>query len=69
MTSKPILTLAVMALLAGSANAQTKMELKDLKQKASYAIGADIASNMKKQEIDIDPKAMAAGMADAFANG
>ena len=69
MNSKLILTLAVTALLIDSANAQTKMELKDLKQKASYAIGADIASNMKKQEIDVDPKAIAAGIVDTFANG
>jgi len=69
MTPKPLLALAVTAILACSANAQTKMELKDLKQKASYAIGADIASNMKRQEIDVDPKAITAGITDAFANG
>lgn len=55
--------------MACCVNAQTPMELKDLKQKASYAIGADIASNMKRQDIDIDPKALAAGFADAYSGG
>jgi FKBP-type peptidyl-prolyl cis-trans isomerase FklB len=68
MTSKPILILAA-AFMACCVNAQTTMELKDLKQKASYAIGADIASNMKRQDIDIDPKALAAGFADAYSGG
>lgn len=69
MTSKLIPLIVAATAVACSATAQTTMELKDLKQKASYSIGADIASNMKKQEIDIDVKALAAGFADAFAGG
>ena len=69
MTTKLIPILAVATLVACCANAQPKMELKDLKQKASYSIGADIASNMKKQEIDIDVKSLTAGFSDAFAGG
>ena len=69
MTSKLIPILAVATLVACCANAQPKMELKDLRQKASYSIGADIASNMKKQEIDIDVKSLTAGFSDAFAGG
>ena len=69
MTTKFIPILAVATLVACCANAQPKMELKDLKQKASYSIGADIASNMKKQEIDIDVKSLTAGFSDAFAGG
>jgi FKBP-type peptidyl-prolyl cis-trans isomerase len=64
---KFISTLAAVALFACCAHAQTKMELKDLKAKASYSIGADIASNMKRQDLDLDPKAIAAGLADGFA--
>lgn len=67
MTSRLIPTLAAAALFVGIAHAQPKMELKDLKQKASYSIGADIASNMKRQEIDLDIKALVAGLSDAFA--
>lgn len=66
MTLKFIPVLAFVAAFTCGAGAQTKMELKDLKQKASYAIGADIAANMKRQEIDIDLKALTAGFADAF---
>lgn len=66
MTSRIIPTLAAAALMTLGAHAQTKMELKDIKQKASYSIGADIASNMKRQEIDIDVKALTAGLSDAL---
>jgi FKBP-type peptidyl-prolyl cis-trans isomerase FklB len=61
------LTTAVASLLACVTQAQTPVELKDLKQKASYAIGAEIAANLKQQEIEIDPQALAAGVADALA--
>jgi FKBP-type peptidyl-prolyl cis-trans isomerase FklB len=46
--------------------ADEKLELKDAKQKTSYAIGMDIGGNFKKQDIDVDPKALAAGLADAL---
>lgn len=62
-----IAPIALASLLAGTASAQDKMELKDSKQKASYAIGMDIGSNFKRQEIDIDGKILAAGIADALA--
>jgi FKBP-type peptidyl-prolyl cis-trans isomerase FklB len=57
----------IVGLLAGSALAQEKPDLKDPKQRASYSIGADIGANFKRQDLDIDPKAMALGIADAFA--
>ena len=66
MTTKLILNVAAVSLLTCFAQAQTQMELKDLKQKASYAIGTDIAANMKRQGVDIDPKALAAGLTDGF---
>lgn len=59
---------AVAALFTTMLNAaDDKLDLKDTKQKSSYAIGMDIGGNFKKQEIDIDGKAMAAGIADALA--
>jgi len=62
------LTATMMAgLFAVSAFAQDKPDLKDPKQRASYSIGANIGGNFKKQELDLDPKALAAGIADAFA--
>lgn len=53
-------------LMALSVSAQEKPDLKDPKQRASYAIGTDIGANFKKQEIEVDPKALAAGLADAI---
>jgi len=67
MTKHLIVPLAAASLLACAATAQDKMELKDTKQKASYAIGMDIGSNFKRQEIDVDPKALAAGIVDTLA--
>jgi FKBP-type peptidyl-prolyl cis-trans isomerase FklB len=47
--------------------AQEKLDLKDPKLRASYSIGADIGINLKQQDLDLDPRALAAGLADAFA--
>jgi FKBP-type peptidyl-prolyl cis-trans isomerase FklB len=67
MTSKIITNLALATVFAMGVHAQEKMELKDEKQKVSYAIGMDIGSNFKRQELDVDPKALAAGLADTLA--
>ena len=66
MTSNRITSLVFATLLAVAAHAQEKVELKEPKQKISYAIGMDIGSNLKRQEIDVDPKILAAGIADAL---
>jgi FKBP-type peptidyl-prolyl cis-trans isomerase FklB len=53
--------------LAISISAQDKpFPLKDLKDKASYAIGIDIGMNFKKQNMDLNPDALAAGAKDAL---
>src|SRR4029079_3551238 len=57
---------AAVALAVVSCSAQEKIELKDAKQKSSYAIGMDIGNNFKKQEIEIDARAWAAGLSDAL---
>jgi FKBP-type peptidyl-prolyl cis-trans isomerase FklB len=55
------------AVLTISAFGQDKpYPLKDLKDKASYAIGIDIGMNFKKQNMDLNPDAMAAGARDAL---
>ena len=51
----------------GKAPAADQSELKDVKQKVSYAIGMDIGNNFKRQDVEIDPKLLAAGIADALA--
>jgi FKBP-type peptidyl-prolyl cis-trans isomerase FklB len=67
MTSKIITHLSAAALLVSAVQAQEKIELKDARQKASYAIGMDIGANFKRQELDVDAKALAAGLADTLA--
>jgi FKBP-type peptidyl-prolyl cis-trans isomerase len=46
--------------------AQTNLDLKDPKIRASYAIGVDIARNVKKAPLEVDVKALAAGLTDGF---
>jgi FKBP-type peptidyl-prolyl cis-trans isomerase FklB len=57
----------VLALFAGGVQAQDKPDLKDPKIRASYAIGTDIGNNFKRQGLEVDPKALAAGLTDALA--
>lgn len=64
---KNIVTTIALAMMVGSIGAQEKPDLKDPKQKASYAIGVDIGNNFKRQNLEVDPKALAAGFADAYA--
>ena len=40
--------------------------LKSQKEKASYSIGMDIGTGLKKQPIEIDPELLAKGIKDAF---
>ena len=47
-------------------SAQTKPALTTEKEKVSYIIGTDIAKNLKKQGIDIDPELLFKGLKDAF---
>jgi FKBP-type peptidyl-prolyl cis-trans isomerase FklB len=66
MKSHLIPTLAL-GLLVNSAFAQDKPDLSDPKQKTSYALGMDIVSTLKREEVDVDLKALAAGVADTLA--
>jgi FKBP-type peptidyl-prolyl cis-trans isomerase FklB len=67
MTSYLVASLVAAGFLACSVRAQDKPNLKDPRQRASYAVGTDIGSNFKRQDIDLDSKALAAGIADALA--
>ena len=53
-------------LAASAALAQDKLDLTAEKARASYAIGADIANSMKRQSLDLDTKALAAGLVDGM---
>jgi FKBP-type peptidyl-prolyl cis-trans isomerase FklB len=45
------------------------VELKDLKQKASYSYGYSLGRNLKAQAVDVDPELFARGLADALGGG
>jgi FKBP-type peptidyl-prolyl cis-trans isomerase FklB len=60
----PVLALG---LLVSSVSAQDKPDLTNPKQKMSYAVGLDLATSLKRNDIDVDAKALAAGIADGLA--
>lgn len=51
--------------LALPALAEQKVELKDSQDKVSYSIGLDIGMTLKRQNIDIKPDVLIAGLKDA----
>lgn len=59
------LSLIVATGLALTLTACNKPDLKSDKGQASYAIGQQIGKNLKQQNIEIDPKTLAASLADA----
>lgn len=65
MKSYLIASLAL-GLLVSSAVAQDKPDLTNPKQKTSYAIGVNIGSNLKEQDLGLDAKALSAGITDAL---
>ncbi|MGD0743916.1 MAG: FKBP-type peptidyl-prolyl cis-trans isomerase [Verrucomicrobiota bacterium] len=65
MNSYLIPTLAL-GLLVSSAAAQDKPDLTNPKQKTSYAVGVNLGSSLKAQDLDLDAKALEAGVADAL---
>ena len=60
----PVLALG---LLVSSATAQDKPDLTNPKMKTSYAIGVNIATSLKRQKLDLDVKALTAGITDGLA--
>ena len=61
-----LITTLALGLLVSSAVAQDKPDLTNPKQKTSYAIGVNIGSNLKEQDLDLDAKALAAGITDGL---
>ena len=62
-----LIPLLALGLLANSGCRQEKIETTTPKQRVSYSIGVDLGNNFKRQNVYIDPKVMAAGIADAIA--
>jgi FKBP-type peptidyl-prolyl cis-trans isomerase FklB len=52
---------------ASAASTSSHLDLKDPKQRTSYAIGTGIGNSFKNQDVAVDPSAVAAGIADAIA--
>jgi FKBP-type peptidyl-prolyl cis-trans isomerase FklB len=61
-----LITTLALGLLVSSAVAQDKPDLTNQKQKNSYALGVNIGTNLKSQDVDLDPKALAAGITDGL---
>src|ERR1700682_4802374 len=59
-----IIPIAVLS-LASLSFGQDKAQLKDLKDKVSYAVGLNVGSNFKKQGQELNPDAVLAGLKDA----
>ena len=53
-------------LLATQGSAQEGQALKSQKEKVSYIIGMDLANNLKRQSVEIDPDSLARGVKDAL---
>lgn len=53
-------------LLALQVSAEEQMPLQSKKDKLSYALGADLAKNLKGQSIDVDPNGIMRGMKDVL---
>jgi FKBP-type peptidyl-prolyl cis-trans isomerase FklB len=69
MRQLPVAVLCVSLALPGMvypANAQT---FKSDKDKVSYSIGMDIGSDLKKQQIEIDPDMLSRGLKDSYRGG
>jgi len=45
---------------------KSSIQLKDLKDKASYSVGLNIGTNFKKQNVELNPDALLAGLKDAL---
>jgi FKBP-type peptidyl-prolyl cis-trans isomerase FklB len=62
-----IVALWVIGPLTGHLLAQDKPDLSNPVQRTNYALGLDIAATFQRQGVDIDPRALIAGMADTLA--
>ena len=56
-----------LGLLVNSGCQQKTADVTTPKQRVSYSIGVDLGNNFKRQNLDLDSKALAAGIADALA--
>ena len=62
---KRFMIIAAALSVALTAPGENKPQLKDLKDKVSYSIGLDLGFNFKKQNLELNPDALLAGVKDA----
>ena len=63
---KSIVTVILASAFVLSLQAEDKTQLKDLKDKASYSLGLNFGFNFKRENIDLNTDAFAAGFRDAM---
>ena len=63
---KCFMIIAAALSVALTAPGENKPQLKDLKDKVSYSIGLDLGFNFKKQNLELNPDALLAGVKDAL---
>src|SRR4051794_3529340 len=62
-----LIVVAIFGALSISGFAEDQVtQLKDMKDKASYSIGMNIGMNFKKQNVELNPDALLAGVKDAM---
>jgi FKBP-type peptidyl-prolyl cis-trans isomerase FklB len=66
---KPVWFLAAAVMFAACQSKTQQVELKTLQDSISYAIGVDIANNLKSQAVEINPDALGQGLKDQFSGG
>ncbi|MGE5237316.1 MAG: FKBP-type peptidyl-prolyl cis-trans isomerase [Chloroflexota bacterium] len=64
---KMLVSLLALGLIAGAAQAQEKLQIKDDKDKVSYSVGYQIGGDFKRQHLDLNPDALMQGIKDALA--
>jgi hypothetical protein len=68
MTFRSLLVIG-MGLLAGVAAAQDPPAFKSEKEKVSYALGMNLARQLRAQSIEVDPEVLSQGLRDALSRG
>jgi len=63
-----LITVLLVSSLSAQEKSQASPQLKDQKDKVSYSIGLNIGFNFKKQNVELNPDALLAGVKDALAN-
>jgi FKBP-type peptidyl-prolyl cis-trans isomerase FklB len=66
MIHTPRIGLPLLVLLAGSATAGEKIELKSDNDKLNYSVGYQLGGDFRRQEVEINPEIVVRGMQDAM---